>query len=200
MSSVPGQSSDPLAAVVAALARRDGVRALVLLPAAREAAGDDVALQARVAAWHAQALQLQSRLDEAHEACTHALRLARSAGEARALAPLRKLHADITSQRAALAVATGTPLPDSALGRAAAAVDSGAPDALELCDVALTEAGEDPREQVLALLTRARLPGEADQAVRKAARIADEVSDMNLVTAVARAARAAGVELPVYVF
>jgi hypothetical protein len=52
----------------------------------------------------------------------------------------------------------------------------------------------------MALLALARAPGEAEAAVREAADVADRSNDMNLVTAVARAARAAGVVLPPLIF
>jgi hypothetical protein len=57
-----------------------------------------------------------------------------------------------------------------------------------------------PREAVLALLALAEVPGRARYALVSAHEVADACGDPNLVTAVARAAKAAGVEFPPYVF
>ena len=59
---------------------------------------------------------------------------------------------------------------------------------------------DDAREEVLSLLALARIPGRCEAAIKDAQSVADSSSDKNLVTAVARAARAAGVPLPKQIF
>ncbi len=92
---------------------------------------------------------------------------------------------------------------DTPVGRACAALDSGDLEAgerlaLEALDAARAE--DNPREQVLSLLALARIPARTDASIRTAARVADRTNDRNLVTAVAHAARAAGVALAPKVF
>ena len=61
------------------------------------------------------------------------------------------------------------------------------------------EAG-DAREEVLAWLVLARIPVHATRAITQAHAVADEANEPGLITAVAHAARAAGVDLPVHIF
>lgn len=199
------------ALVVAALRRRDWAGAL----AALEAAGE---LGTHGLAWRAQALEGLGRLEEAERAAAEAVRSARRAEDAAGLAALRPLHARILgaiaarrqvetrreqdrvladtpddtllagaeddAERAARLVRKGNALAD--LGRGAEARD--------VLERARALAGPSPRETVLALLGLARVD-DADRWVREAAAFADREGDPNLVTAVAHAARAAGVRL-----
>ena len=86
---------------------------------------------------------------------------------------------------------------------AVAALDAGKLKSGELLALgALRQARDanDNRESVLALLALARLPHRTEAALMQAHAIADASGDMNLVTAVAHAAKAAGMSFGVRVF
>ena len=86
---------------------------------------------------------------------------------------------------------------------AVAALDAGRTQAGELLALgALSQAraAQDNREIILALLALARLPHRTTAALKQAHGVADASGDMNLVTAVSRAAKAAGVEFDVFIF
>jgi hypothetical protein len=96
------------------------------------------------------------------------------------------------------ALATTTPV-----GLAVEALDKGETKRGELLALGahrLAVRDGDVREQVLALLALARIPHRTTAAIDEAARVADESGDANLVTAVAKAAKAAGHALPKHVF
>lgn len=211
----------PDAAAVAAfeaLRRKDWAAALAHAEAVH--APERPALEARAAAFRAQALRELGRVEEAERAAAAAVQLARRAGDTSGVSQLRALHASIlqgvTAMRlAAQEQARDAPLadtPDEALladlagaERAAALVRK----ASALADAGRTEdalaaaarAGEEarrtgtPREEVLALLCAARVAPDPAAPIHAAHAIADATDDMNLVTAVAKAARAAGVPL-----
>ena len=189
-------------AVVAALRTGDGRRALLILDQLSPLVGEDLALRARSHAWEAQGHLLTGALDSASLAARAALKGARAAGEPEeGLAPLRTLYGQIQAARSARASAVPLPLPDSPLGRALAAFDAGRrEEGVQEAQAAFGSAGGEPREQVLALLALARSPEHAEASIREAAEIADASDDFNLVSAVARAARAAGVDLGVHLF
>jgi hypothetical protein len=168
-----------------------------LLPELCAAAGQRPALLARAWAWSAQSAMDQGQLDLARAELDEALRLARAARDPDGIQALREL------QKTLLAMIAARSAPQEGGGRVAealAAFDRGEAEAgRELALFAQAEA-EDPRARVLALLAMARHPEEREGAIRRAAALADASGDMNLVTAVARAARASGVELGVHIF
>ncbi len=108
--------------------------------------------------------------------------------------------------RAAIAAAAAAPAPSTPStpsGRAVAAFDAGDPDfGAQLARAAIAAAREaaDPREEVIALLALARHPDHTEASIRAAADVADRANDFNLVTAVAHAARSAGVTFAPKVF
>lgn len=196
--------------MVAALRRRDWAGALDLL-----GGGGDLGTHGL--AWRAQALEGLGRLEEAERAAAEAVRAARRAEDAGALAALRPLHARILGALAARRQVEARQAEDRALAELPdEALLEGAGDDAErasrlvrkanaLAGAGRVEAAREtaeraralsasPRETVLALLCLARL-GEADRRIREAAAVADADGDPNLVTAVAHAARAAGVRL-----
>ncbi len=164
-------------------------------------AAERPALAGRLHAWAAQA---SLRLQEPRPARRHlsaALRLARSLDDAeglRALAPLQQavFAALTTASRPA-------PAPETPAARAVAAYDAGnttlgerlARDARQVAQ----QTG-DTKEEVVALLALARTPGLTEGSLREAAAVADRCGDRNLVTAVAKACKAAGVDLGDRVF
>lgn len=201
-----------------ALRRRDWPGALAAADALR--APDRPALEARGAAYRAAALRELGRIDEAERAAAAAVQLARRAGDKGGVADLRALHASILAGLAATRAAAKERAQDAALAtvaddtllsgltgaeRAAALVrkagalaDAGDVAAcLQVTTRAVAEARDSAssREEVLAWLCAARVAADPSVPIAAAHAIADASNDMNLVTAVARAARAAGVTL-----
>jgi len=200
---VQDEADELAVAMVQALAQQDGDQALAIGVALAPLIEERPTLLARHAAWTAQAHILRREYDLARGALKRAIALAEAAGEVDVLPDLRRLTTEIFQARSAIAAARSGPLPDTLLGRALAAIDGG--DFGHGTDLALSareaaRADEDPREEVLALLALARIPGRASDAVQAAHAVADASSDRNLVTAVAQAARAAGIDLPKRVF
>lgn len=194
----------PLQAAWQALSRGDAEGALAVLDGYND---PDPRGRARAAAWRAQAFQQLGRLDEADRALAEAIRAAKEAGDTEGVTQLRALRQPLLASLAALELAKQQRAADRDL------LDR--PD-LELSiderirkATVLTEAGDrctaaellhgivatDARSKVLVLLALARCePPEPH--ILAAHAIADAESDMNLVTAVAHAARAAKVSLP----
>lgn len=177
---------------------------------------------ARVAAWTAQALEGLGRLEEAERQAALATRLAKKAGEAAGVEASRGLHQRILGALAAAKALAQERAADAALaGHADEALvaraedDAGAAALLlrkgnTLADrgahaaaaasartgLARAERAGAPRERVLLLLLLARVePASAAAHVHAAHEVADAAGDWNLVTAVAKAAKAAGVKL-----
>jgi hypothetical protein len=200
---VSNEADELAVAMVQALARQDGDQALAIGAALGPAITDRPSLLARHMAWTAQAHLLRGEHTLARASLKRATALAEASGDAAALPGLRKLATEIFQAKASAAAAKASPLPDTLVGRALAAIDTGnfkAGTDLALAARSAAKAGDDAREEVLALLALARVPGRADGAVKAAHAVADASSDKNLVTAVARAARAAGIEIPKQVF
>jgi hypothetical protein len=183
------------------------------------------AQRGRVEAWRAQALRALGRVEEADRAVVEAIRAAKAAGDVEGVRQLRELQASVVASLAAkrhadsaraadlalldrtdaelLAAAEGPEArADLLIRRASARMDAGR---LEEAGVDIQRAGEEalaagaPRPRVLALLAQARLARARAEdpavAVREAHAIADASDDMNLITAVAHAARSVGVKL-----
>jgi tetratricopeptide (TPR) repeat protein len=158
-------------------------------------------LQARLYAWKGQALLGLKRHKDAQKAIVSGISLARKAGDTKGAEALRDLHRDIVARIVALSPPVQSH--ESPLTRALAAFDAGLVDeAIALVRVAIREAEEsgEPRDRVLALLALARAPGQEEVAILTAHGIAQESDDFNLVSAVARAAKAADIDLPPHVF
>ena len=200
---VTGEADELAIALVQALARQDGDEAMGLALALDPLIGDRPSLRARHATWMAQAHQLRGEFDQATSMIRHAITLATIAGDADALPALKTLKAQLVAGRIAAANAGELPLPETLLGRAVYAMDQGNMDeGAHLARQARIEAQSvaNSRDEVLALLALARIPGLEDSAIRAAYDVADLSSDKNLVTAVSRAAHAAAVSLPKKVF
>ncbi len=177
---------------------------------------------ARLSGYRAQALEALGRLEEAERAAADAVRIARKAQDGDGLAAFRMLHQRVLGGLAAVRLAEQERARDAVLveqdeeagiadleggaraawliRRAGALLDAGrVADARATCRRAFGEAAAagDPREQVFALLAELRIDPE-DPLLRlaRAHTIADHDDDMNLITAVAKAARALGVRLP----
>lgn len=188
------------------LKREEGPPVLALAPQALLASNDNPALRARVLAWLAQAEMFAGNYKAAGQAVRQAIALAQQNGDAQGVNQLKSLQAQIALKRQAAAGMNASPPPevlDSPLFRASSAIAAGDLATGEvLANEALqaARAAGSARDLVMALLTLARLPGRAPTAIAEAASVADASDDMNLVTAVAQAAKAAGVELPSKVF
>ena len=180
-----------------ALKKGDGAKALEVVETAYEGAAGRPALEARVLTWWAQALQIAGDRDGARARLGAALAKAEEAGDAAGIEAIQPLLAELAPP-AKPAVAFTTPV-----GLAVEALDKGETKRGELLALGahrLAVRDGDMREQVLALLALARLPHRTHAAITEAARVADESGDANLVTAVAKAARAASHALPKHVF
>ena len=183
------------------------------------------AQRGRSEAWRAQALRALGRVEEADRAVVEAIRSAKAAGDVEGVRQLRELQASVVASLAAKRHADSARAADLALldrpdaellagvegpearadlllRRASARIDAGR---LEDALGDVQRAGEEalaagvPRPRVLVLLARARLARargeEPGGHVREAHALADASDDMNLITAVAQAARATGVKL-----
>ena len=200
---VQGEADELAVAMVQALARQDGKQALAIGVALAPLINDRPTLLARHAAWTAQAHILRGEHKLARTALKQAIALAEACGDTDAIPGLRKVSAQIFQAMSAAAAAASAPLPDTILGRAIGAMDEG--DHAKATELAISarqaaKAAGDFREEVFSLLALARVPGRAAEAIKEAQTVADASSDMNLVTAVAAAARAAGIEIPKQVF
>ncbi|HND29844.1 MAG TPA: hypothetical protein PLA94_07580 [Myxococcota bacterium] len=172
-------------------------------------------LVARLLAWKAQAWMSQNRWEDARGAVLEAIRLAKQGGDTDGLPALRELHNRIAGSLAALQAAAVQAEADRAL-LALSEEELSAKSPEDRADIltrqssaqaamgdleaarataqrALAEA-QSPRSRVLAWLSLARV-GDGDQAIFSAWKVADDADDHNLITAVAHAARAAGVVL-----
>lgn len=147
-----------------------------------------------------QALFEQGRLGAAKNACRQAMRVARSQSDVRGLEQLRALNGQIYARLAERTVSVdarqleGVELllhrAQALEGAAAAAV------AMEALDQA-----ESVRERVLCRLALLRAePHRAEEHLRAAHALADEHEEPQLVAAIAKAARAAGVDFGTHRF
>lgn len=169
--------------------------------AALVAAEGRPALAARLRAWEAQAAASRGDGKRARAALRAAHGLATAIGDEQGIAAVTELRSQL--MHTLLARRPPAELADTPVARANRAVDAGdEASGLELAREARNQARRagDAREEVLALLVEARVAGHAEQAIRTAAAVADRSNDRNLVTAVAHAARAAGVDLGVHIF
>ncbi|MFT5680794.1 MAG: hypothetical protein ACI8RZ_001700 [Myxococcota bacterium] len=183
------------------LSREDAAGTLELFEDALAASVDRPALRARLHGWHAQALLQVRRPEEASSAALRGIRAARSIGDADGVAALRDLQTQAIAQAGALRALP--PDVTTPVGMAVAALDAGRDKAGEIFALgAFRQAREagDNREAVLSLLALARLSHRTETALKQAHGIADASGDMNLVTAVAKAAKASGIDLGVKVF
>jgi hypothetical protein len=182
--------------MVLALKKGDGAKALEVAETAYEGAAGRPALEARVLTWWAQALQIAGDRDGARARLGAALAKAEEAGDAAGVESIQPLLAQ-------LAPVSKPPASATPVGLAVEALDKGETKRGELLALGahrLAVRDGDVREQILALLALARLPHRTHAAIEEAARVADESGDANLVTAVAKAAKAAGRALPKHVF
>lgn len=218
--SPPGSADERIHAAYTALREGRFQDALDALDAL--ALADRPGAQGRVHAFRAQALEGLGRVEEAERQAADAVRFARKAGEDEGVAAVRALHQRLlqglaAKKAAAAESAADAPLADTpdevllartedAAARAAllvrkanALVDAGRRDeAVSVIHLAVSWArrASDPREEVFARLCEVRAtPGEAARILAEAHAVADTADDFNLITAVARAARAAGVRL-----
>ncbi len=156
-------------------------------------------LCARGLAWLGQAHLGLNDLAGARQALRRASAIATAIEDEAGLQAIRELRNELGAR--AMAAPPSVPEPDDSLiARACAAFDLGRPaEGLTLARQAQAAAAS-PRDEVLALLAIARAPAETHAAILHAAEVADRASDFNLVHAVTRASRAAGVVLPPKVF
>lgn len=182
-----------------------------------DAAGEqsDPGLHTRSLAFRAQALEGLGRLGEAERAAAKAVQSAKQEPGQPGLVAVRGLHAAILAQVGAREVARKAVEADRALleqadtalakepnasavlvRRANALADAGRVDEARASATLAWDLAREPREQVLAALTISRC-GSAETWIQRAHVVADRADDHNLLTAVAKAAKMAGVVLDV---
>ena len=170
----------------------------VLVEAAHAAGRSD--LCARGLTWLGQAHLQRNDLRAARKALREAAAIATALGESAGLDAISELRRAVGAK----AMQSAPPqVTETLIGRACAALDDGdqaTGEQLALEALAQAQTANDPREQVLALLALARVPGRTETSIRSAADVADQSNDRNLITAVAHAARAAGVVFAPKVF
>lgn len=200
----PGQSEDVDQMALQLYRHLQAGRAQAVLDgvhAALAAAEERPALAARVRAWEAQAAASRGDGKRARAALRAAHALATAIGDEQGVAAVTELRSQL--MHTLMARRPPAELADTPVARANQAVDAGDEAlGLKLARAARDQARRsgDAREEVLALLVEARISGHAEPAIRSAAAVADQSNDRNLVTAVAHAAKAAGVDLGVHVF
>ncbi|HCH63348.1 MAG: hypothetical protein CL927_12870 [Deltaproteobacteria bacterium] len=171
---------------------KEAAEVLPLLVEAADAAGR-ADLCARGLTWLGHAHLQRNDLRSARAALRKAAAIATALGESNGIEAI----SDLRKAVGAKAMQASPPhLTETALGQACAALDDGDTASGEQLALEALEQAQDarnPRDQVLALLALARVPGRAESSIHKAAAVADRSNDRNLVTAVAHAARAAGV-------
>lgn len=207
---------------VAALERGDAEAALPVLEEALLDTNVPPPVRARVLGLNAQALLMLGRLDQSKMAVREALRAARALGDARGLQQLRGLNGQIYAALAqhaeqrrlrdeeraemgrSLEALLGDANDDAAramvfIRRASFRADEGdEAGALADAEEGLRRAREagGTREKVLGLLCLARVARErAGSLIREAHQVADAAEEAQLIFAIARAARAEGVDL-----
>ena len=151
--------------------------------------------------WYAQAYLQAKKPQRANLHCNTAIRLAKAIQDDKGVKHLRDLREQITALLVVL----------SAKKKEAGSVLEGAISALEaenielckdLAQLALKEAIEvqDPKQEILALLTLAKIPSERTTAIDRAYHRCQEIGDMNLITAVKKTMDELNIEVPKHVF
>lgn len=193
--------------VIEALKKEDGAAVLPLAPQMLAFSAENKPLRARVLAWLGQAEMFSGNYKAAGAAIRQSITLATELGDHEGVNQLKALLAQNTMRRQAAAGIVAPPppidLPDTPVLRANAMIGMGdhlTGEALARDARERARSAGDRREEVMALLALARIPSRASEAILEAAQVADASDDMNLVTAVAKAAKAAGVEIPPKVF
>ena len=184
-----------------ALAANHNEASIRLSSQAIELCEDRPRLAARLWAWKAQALMNLHRPKEAQTAIVRGLSLAKRHEEKAGLDALRALHQQVLARLALDSQPHSdpiSPLQAALLAYDRGDIESGTSLALKAFNDARTE--QNPRDQVLALLALARTPEQTQDAILQAHEIAQDSEDLNLVTAVAKAATAAKIVLPAHVF
>ena len=170
--SITDEVDELAVALVHALSRQDGERALALATTLEPLIGDRPALRARHATRSAQAHQICGDFENAATQIRLAIALAQAA-ESEATSRLKALKADIVRGKVASKSANALPLPDTLLGRAVSAMDAGDLEGgAALARQARIEAQSmgNARDEVFALLALARIDGQEDSAIRRLCR------------------------------
>ena len=184
-----------------ALAADQNESALLLITQAVQQCENRPRLAARLWAWKAQALMNLHRPKEAQSAVLRGLSLAKKHEEKAGIDALRSLHQQILARMAIRSQSqndSSSPLRSAIAAYDRGDLEAGTSQALKAFQVAQSE--QNPRDQVLALLALARTPDQTQSAILQAHEIAQDSEDLNLVTAVAKAAKATKIVLPVHVF
>jgi len=154
-----------------------------------------------VAGLLAQAVFEQGRAEEARDLCRGAMRIAKAAGDLRGLEQLRALNGRIYARLAEHTLEDSPPPEldgvDLLLHRAQ---QTQGPEAAALAGEALAQAST-VRDRVLSRLALVRAePERAEEHLREAHRDADEHEEPQLIAAIAKAARRAGVDFGTHRF
>jgi len=194
------------------LQRNQPQRVLTEGPDALRAAAGRPRLRARIHAWMAQAYWMQGDIANASQALKRAQAIAGANQDVAGMKALVQLEDTLRHPRVAedAPISPARVLPESLrqpeaspLAHAVTALQQGNTTlAEEIADRALAAAigQKEPKQQVVALLILAQLEHRQTAALEQAAQVADALQDMNLVTAVSKAAKSVGYQFPQKVF
>lgn len=155
----------------------------------------------RFHAWYAQAYLNAKNPQKANIHCNTGIRLAKTIQDDQGVESLKELREQITAMLVALAGQQkqgGTKLE-----LALQAFEEGN---IELCQeiatMALVEAknNDDSKQEILSLLTLAKIPSERSWAITTAFQRTQEIGDQNLITAVKKSMDALGFDIPTHIF
>ncbi|MEL6347899.1 MAG: hypothetical protein AAFV53_32635 [Myxococcota bacterium] len=181
----------------------DAEGALPYLEQAIAEVQDRPRLKARLLSWKAQALLATRRPQKANRIAMQALKIARGCGDTEGVQALQDLQSQALAQAAAINAVKPQGTDETPLGAAVKALDEGRTQLGEILALGAREHARKqhiPRDEVFALLALARLPHRTGWAIEQARQVADRAGDKNLVTAVSRAAKAAGIKIKPQVF
>ena len=155
----------------------------------------------RFHAWWAQAFLSKREPKTAVVHCNTAIRLAKNILDQDGVIALKELRSQAIAMLSALSAQRhGQP---GIVERALTAIETGDFDTGEaLADQAHREAiqEDDPKKEILSLLTLAKLPHRSEKAIEIAYERTQEIGDVNLITAVKKAMDALGHKSPPHIF
>jgi hypothetical protein len=157
--------------------------------------------QPRFHGWYAQAYLNVKKPQKANIHCNTGIRLAKALQDDIGVEELKALRDQITAMLVALAGQQKRG--GSKLERALQAFEE---QNLELCKELATESleeavqKEDSKQEILSLLTLAKIPAEKDWAMNRAFGRSQEIGDQNLLTAVKKSFDSLGLEIPKHIF
>ena len=187
--------------IIVALKQQNPTSVIALSPELISRTNTQPDVQARAYGWLAQAYLLAQKTELAKSAIGKGIRLAKDIADSRGLAQLHSIQTQIIT----LQSTTHTPLKHdkSPIGLALSAIEQ-EDFATALTHarkaILLADAGQQPKQRVIARLTMAKIPEHSGIALQQAQQIADQSDDHNLITAVKKAIDEANLVIQPHVF